>query len=230
MIILASPNHSLRKRWQQALSGSCPILEVDNHITLCEAITEYTPIIVLIDSELIRYRGIRQLSKLCLLNLNVRAIFLTDRVNDKEGVAVLKAGVRGYCDKSISASLLKKAVYAVKQGEIWTNRRLVSLLVESIVPLRTDVFIPMKDQATEAVSLAALSPRELDVACMIGTGEQNKLISCQLSISEKTVKAHVTSIFKKLGVSSRTQLALYVRQRSAGRFTAHGDALTPPEV
>lgn len=66
--------------------------------------------------------------------------------------------------------------------------------------------------ANSAVPLTVLSPRELDVASMIGTGEQNKIISSHLSISEKTVKAHLTNIFKKLGFSSRTQLALFVRQ------------------
>src|SRR5437016_14230099 len=61
-------------------------------------------------------------------------------------------------------------------------------------------------------TLIVLSPRELDVASMVGIGEQNKLISSRLSISEKTVKGHLTNIFKKLGLSSRTQLALFVRQ------------------
>jgi DNA-binding NarL/FixJ family response regulator len=217
MIILASPNNGLRKRWQQALSGSCPIHEVDNQITLREAITEYTPVVVLIDSNLIRHRGIRQLSTLCQLNLNTRAIFLTDKITDKEAIAVLKAGARGYCGKTISPSLLKKAVDAVKKGEIWTNRRLVSMLLESLVPSGgpSHAVIVKKDRAIEAASLGSLSPRELDVACMIGTGEQNKIISSQLSISEKTVKAHLTNIFKKLGVSSRTQLMLYLHQHDS---------------
>ena len=61
-------------------------------------------------------------------------------------------------------------------------------------------------------TLTVLSPRELDVASMVGIGEQNKLISSRLSISEKTVKGHLTNIFKKLGLSSRTQLALFMHQ------------------
>jgi two-component system, NarL family, nitrate/nitrite response regulator NarL len=215
MIILASPSNSIRKRWQQALSGSCPIHEVDNQIDLRQALIVYKPAVLLLDSELIRHRGMRQLSSLCQTSPNTQTIFLSDNLTDKEGIAVLKAGARGYCAKMIAGALLKKAVCAVNKGEIWTGRRLVSLLIEGLVASgrRPNTVVVKDDQTIDsAASLGSLSPRELDVASMISIGEQNKLISSHLSISEKTVKAHVTKIFKKLGVSSRTQLALFVRQ------------------
>jgi len=80
-------------------------------------------------------------------------------------------------------------------------------------PGRNEVF--MKYNKPVNSTLTVLSPRELDVASMVGIGEQNKLISSHLSISEKTVKGHLTNIFKKLGLSSRTQLALFMHRTTS---------------
>ncbi|HEX9272560.1 MAG TPA: response regulator transcription factor [Candidatus Binatia bacterium] len=215
MVLLASPCKTIRRRWQLALAGSCPTHEVADQIGLRQALTQYKPAVLLLDSELIRHGGTRQLLSLCQTSPDTRTILLTDDLNDQEGIAVLKAGARGYCAKTIASASLKKAVCAVKKGEIWIGRRLVSLLIESLVgsrPRTNTAFIKHDKPADSAAFLAALSPRQLDIASMIGTGEQNKIISSHLSISEKTVKAHLTNIFKKLGLSSRTQLALFVRQ------------------
>jgi two-component system, NarL family, nitrate/nitrite response regulator NarL len=216
MVLLASPSKTIRKRWQRALTGSWPTHEVADQIGLRQALTQYKPAVLLLDSELIRHCGTRQLLRLCQTNPDTRTILLTDDLNDQKGIAVLKAGARGYCAKTIASASLKKAVCAVKKGEIWIGRRLASLLIESLVgsgPRTNTVFMKHDKPTDSAASLTALSPRELDIAYMIGIGERNKIISSYLSISEKTVKGHLTNIFKKLGFSSRTQLALFVRQR-----------------
>jgi DNA-binding NarL/FixJ family response regulator len=215
MVLLASPSRSIRKRWQQALTGSCPTHEVADQIGLRQALIQYKPAVLLLDSELICHRGTRQLLSLCQKSPDTRTIFFTDDFDDKEGIAVFKAGARGYCAKAIAGASLKKAVCAVTKGEIWIGRRLVSLLIQSLVgsgPRANTVFTKHYKPTDSAASLTVLSPRELDIASMIGIGEQNKTISSHLSISEKTVKAHLTNVFKKLGLSSRTQLALFVRQ------------------
>jgi len=169
---------------------------------------------LLLDSDLI-HRGTRQLLALFQANPATRTIFFTDHLDDNEGIAVLKAGARGYCSKKIGGASLKKAVGAVKKGEHWIARRLISLLIERLMgsaPSRNNGFMNRDKPVSSAEPTSALSPREHDVASMIAIGEQNKIISSHLSISEKTVKAHLTNIFKKLGLSSRTQLALLVRQ------------------
>jgi len=216
MVLLASPSKPIRNRWQRALTGFCPTHEVADKIGLRQALTQYEPdkpAVLFLDSDLIHHRGTRQLSTLLRANPDTRTIFFTDHLNDTEAIAVLKAGARGYCAKKINGALLKKAVHAVRSGEFWIGRRLISLLIESFVrsgPGRNEVF--MKYSKPVNSTLTVLSPRELDVASMVGIGEQNKLISSRLSISEKTVKGHLTNIFKKLGLSSRTQLALFMHQ------------------
>jgi two-component system, NarL family, nitrate/nitrite response regulator NarL len=215
MVLLASPSRIIRNRWQRALTGFCPTHEVAQQFGLRQALSQYKPAVLLLDSDLIQHRGTRQLSTLLQTNPLTRIIFFTDHFNDAEAIAVLKGGARGYCAKKTSGALLKKAVQAVKKGEFWIGRRLIPLLIESLReagPGRNELSMRCNKPHNSAVPLTVLSPRELDVASMIGTGEQNKIISSHLSISEKTVKAHLTNIFKKLGFSSRTQLALFVRQ------------------
>jgi two-component system NarL family response regulator len=222
MVLLGSSCKSIRKRWQNALTGAFPTHEVLDSIGLREALTRYKPAVLLLDSDIIRHRGIRQLLTLVDANPDTRIIYFTDRLSDAEAIAVLKAGARGYCAKKISGALLKKAVHAVKNEEFWIGRRLIAPLINSLRTTgrgRGEIFMKHNKSASSP-PLTVLSPRELDIASMIGTGEHNKIISSYLSISEKTVKAHLTNIFKKLGISSRTQLALFVRHhRSIPKFS-----------
>jgi two-component system, NarL family, nitrate/nitrite response regulator NarL len=216
MVILGSRSEKIRKRWRQALTGSYPIHEIGDVIGLCQTLAQHKPAVLLLDSDAIHHRGIRHLKNLLQANPRTRIIFFTDHVEDGEAIAVLKAGASGYCAKSITGVSLKKAVDVVSGGEIWAERRVTSLFIRSAISSgrgrKEGSTNYNKPDSSAAPGGSLLSPREHDVASMIATGEQNKTISSQLSISEKTVKAHLTNIFKKLGLSSRTQLALLVRQ------------------
>jgi DNA-binding NarL/FixJ family response regulator len=214
IVLIASSSKTIRKCWQRALTGSYPVHEIGDQIGLSQALARYKPTVLLLDSDVIRHRGIRQVRNLLQANPHTRIIFFTDHVRDTEAIAVLKAGASGYCSKKIRGASLTRAISAVNNGELWVERRLISLFIRSIIGSgsgRNEVTNYNKP-ATSVAPIAVLSPRERDVASMISTGEQTKIISSHLSISEKTVKAHLTNIFKKLGLSSRTQLALFMRQ------------------
>jgi two-component system nitrate/nitrite response regulator NarL len=215
MVVLGSRSKKIRKRWRQALTGYHPVHEIGDEIGLCQTLAQYKPVVLLLDSDAIHHRGIRHLKNLRQANPRTRIIFFTDDIKDDEAIAVIKAGASGYCHKTITGASLRKAVDVVSVGEIWAERRLISLFIRSTVssgPVRKEAFTNYNKPADSAEPISALSPREQDVASMIAIGEKNKIISSHLSISEKTVKAHLTNIFKKLGLSSRTQLALFVRQ------------------
>ena len=213
MIILGSPSEKMRKRWRQALIGSYPLHEVADEIGLCQTLAQYKPTVLLLDSDAIHHRGIRHLKNLLQANPRTRIIVLSARIKDDEAIAVLKAGASGYCAKNITADSLSKAVDVVSIGEIWAERRLISVFIRKEIssrPGRKGVFTKYHKPALSTAPIRlSLSPRERDIATLIATGEQNKTISSHLSISEKTVKAHLTNIFRKVGVSSRTQLALF---------------------
>jgi two-component system, NarL family, nitrate/nitrite response regulator NarL len=212
MIVFGSPSKKIRKTWRQVLSGSYLVHEIPDEMGLCQMLAHYKPTVLLLDSAAIHHRGIRHLKNLLQASPQTRIIFFTDQLRDAEAVAVLKAGATGYCAKNIQADSLLKAVAVVSRGEIWAERRIVAVFIRNAIsrsPDRQEVKSKYYKSAPSTLPIRLLlSQREHDVASMIATGEQNKTISSQLSISEKTVKAHLTNIFRKVGVSSRTQLAV----------------------
>jgi DNA-binding NarL/FixJ family response regulator len=144
-----------------------------------------------------------------------KIVLLTRSPNAREGVLALKAGARGYCEQDIVPSLLRKAVDRVQRGEIWVGRTVVPRLLEELALLteRRQAAVPV----IVGGRLERLTHRQVEIARMIGGGSSNKEIAMRLDISLKTVKAHLTAIFRKLGFSDRLRLALFVASESFQR-------------
>jgi DNA-binding NarL/FixJ family response regulator len=102
--------------------------------------------------------------------------------------------------------MLLKIVNAALQGEIWIRRALVPRLLEGVAA-------PANEAAGCAGRFALLTPRESEIARLIGQGISNKRIARHLAIAEQTVKGHLTTIFRKFGVVDRTKLALLLASR-----------------
>ncbi len=129
---------------------------------------------------------------------------------EKQVSAILHAA-SGYYDTAEPDILLHKAIESILQGDIWVQRHLVPKVIQILIDTRQPT-TKTEQQSTAAELLKTLSNRELDVANMITTGENNKQIAQNLNISERTVKAHLTSIFKKLNVSDRLHLAILLKE------------------
>jgi len=159
--------------------------------------------------------GLRGVSDLHRKSPATRIILLTGAPDNREGVLALRLGVRGYCGEDIAPSLLVKAVRVVQQGEIWIGRKVIPDLLHE-VNAHTQV---LKGEAAPRVvgSLDGLSGRKLQVALLVGRGLCNKEISDQLRITESTVKAHLTAIFHRLGMTDRLRLALLVAEQRQTR-------------
>ncbi|MEO1199521.1 MAG: response regulator transcription factor [Pseudomonadota bacterium] len=105
-------------------------------------------------------------------------------------------GAAGFIPKSLDVSEMRDAVAAVLGGEIW-------------VPQEVDLDVEGEDEQVElAARLATLTPQQLRVLMMLSAGLLNKQIAYELSVSEATVKAHVSAILQKLGVDSRLQAVI----------------------
>ena len=137
------------------------------------------------------------------LSALAKTIVVAERDDDALAVRALKAGASGFCPRNTPAALLRKAVHLVEAGEIWVGRRVMLRLIEELATLhgagRHDVG-----------GSGELTERETAIATLVARGAGNKEIAHTLSISVKTVKTHLTNIFRKLGVSSRLQLGLAV--------------------
>ena len=97
---------------------------------------------------------------------------------------------------------------AVQQGELWIRRSLSWHLLNELVTITQE-----KNRIKQAVGelLANLTRREYEIATLVGNGETNKQIARRLDITERTVKAHLTEVFRKLDVADRLKLALIVK-------------------
>jgi NarL family two-component system response regulator LiaR len=125
---------------------------------------------------------------------DVEVIALTSVLEDASVTGAVRAGAIGYLLKDTEAAELRRAITAAAEGR-------VHLVPEAAARLMREVRAPE--------SLEALTGRETEVLKLLARGQANKQIAAALYVSEKTVKAHVSSILMKLGVQSRTQAALH---------------------
>jgi NarL family two-component system response regulator LiaR len=163
-----------------------------------EAAERLAPDVVLIDLVMPKLDGIEAIRRLRERSPEIRAIVLSSFVDDDKLFPAIRAGAAGYLLKDVQPQDLVEAIRTVNGGGALLHPQVAARLLEEM---------------TED----PLTPREREVLALIGRGMPNKIIARELTLSEKTVKAHVSSILAKLGVTDRTQAALYaVREGLVG--------------
>ena len=128
-----------------------------------------------------------------------RIIIVNTNPNDEEGYAALQAGAVAYCHAAAPRELLQQVLNAVNSGEIWAGRSLMGRLLKAVNRL-----------TIKLDPLLGLSDREREVAYLAARGQSNKEIARELNITERTIKAHLSACFEKLGLNDRIQLTLKV--------------------
>lgn len=127
-------------------------------------------------------------------------VVLSNLPSNDEGIVAFSAGAAGYCNALATPGMLRQVATVVEQGGLWVGRDLMQRL-----------FTALTAHATPAqTALAALSARENQVAQAVARGSTNKEIARAMGITERTVKAHLSAVFEKLGVRDRLQLSLIV--------------------
>lgn len=119
-------------------------------------------------------------------------------------IAALRHGARGYFDSSLSTDKLSAALNSILHGETWVERHVISGLIDELTHIPE-----ISEQQRQAVE--SLSPKELEVANLVSHGATNKMIANKMSITERTVKAHLTTIFNKMDLPDRLSLAIFFR-------------------
>jgi len=205
LILIASRSPQLLALCEQGLQGFAPIDPVTDIAALNERLLKAGPPVLLLDVDLPGLNGSFGVAELRRSNPATKIIAFTGLICDDLELALFKSGARGCAQIDIDPQLLKRIVVAVQQGELWIRRRITLRLLDELSEnARTEV----KHRRISDARLAILTQREREIAALIGTGESNKQIARKLSITERTVKAHLTEIFRKLGISDRLRLAL----------------------
>lgn len=225
MIILASDNIDILTTWGTVLRNAYPISIAASIEELLRKLMESSPDCILFDRNIATGELQETIKQIHKANAETRILLLTSPGHpnsDQEDLNLLKAGIRGFCATDMDSGQILKVMTAVNQGQIWIRNNLIPLLIEELskqskVTIDPPAAITEKN-TTEPPSekgadfLNLLTPREREIAFLIGQGECNKRIAQCLKISEQTVKAHLTVIFRKLNVTDRVHLALRIAQ------------------
>lgn len=139
-------------------------------------------------------------------------IVLANRPDSEEALAMFSAGVRGYCNAHATAPNLRQVANVVKAGGLWIGEALMQRLLASTQAAMARIptaKLPMNEPHC-VDRLPTLTRREQEVARSVARGSSNKEIARQLDITERTVKAHIGSVFQKLNARDRLHLALII--------------------
>ena len=164
---------------------------------------DFQPDVLLLDLAMPGVSGMEALAELASAPTSVRTIMLTAAIEKAEIVKALQLGAAGVVLKSSSTDLLFKSIRSVMAGQHWIGRDAVSDLVEA---LRSHMGAAPEKPARERFGLTR---REVEITSAVVAGLSNREIARKLSLSEDTVKHHLTNIFNKMGASNRLELALF---------------------
>ncbi len=170
-----------------------------------EAITqtlELLPDILLLDLYMPRLPGLEAMRAIMSGSPTVKIILLTSTISTQQIIEALQIGARGIILKDALGDHVTTAIRTVSGGDYWIGGRRVVNLVGALHEL-------MQKAATPDRKTFGLTPREMEVVGCIVEGCSNRDIAKQFSLSEETVKRHLSNIFDKTGVSTRLELAMF---------------------
>ena len=167
-----------------------------------------TPELLLLDLAMPRTSGLTALQRLGPFRDTVRTIVLAGEVGKADLVNAVQLGVRGVVLKASTTELLFQAIVSVIGGQYWLAQPLVSDLLDIV---RT--FAGPSAQDTAPSRKSTLTRREREVLTLVAAGYANKEIARTFSISEETIKHHLTRMFDKVGAANRVELAMFATRR-----------------
>lgn len=165
---------------------------------------ELKPDILLLDINMPRMNGLEVTRKLRDSRSSVKVVILTIHDDESYVLEVVKAGAAGYLLKDIEPGMLIKAIRTVYEGESFIYPTLAKKLFGQIARGEEKKAVLSQRRGEER-----LTEREIEVLQLIAQGMSNQEIANKLYLSEKTVKNHLTNIFRKINVTDRTQAVLY---------------------
>jgi two-component system, NarL family, nitrate/nitrite response regulator NarL len=173
-------------------------------------VEQHRPDVVLLDLDLPDGEGIETLKRITALPIPSRTLGWCAQVDDDTVLRMLDHGGHGVIGRSSPDEILFKSIRTVADGHYWVPPEHVTVLIESLRSRKTAPYsVGQPIPNARDVRRFGLTPRELDIVAGVALGESNKEIAERLAVKECTVKHHLSSVFGKVGVFSRLQLAVF---------------------
>lgn len=200
-VMIADDHSMIREGLKQLLEleGDFKVIEeaCDGEECIDKLVT-VKPDILLLDINMPKMNGLEVLQKMKEKKMKIKVLVLTVHNEVEYLLKAVDIGVNGYLLKDSESAELKKAINSVVEGENYIQPSLIPVLNAKMI-----------DRNNDSSKIEKLTKREMDVLKLLAFGMYNKEVAEKLDISERTVKNHVSNIFKKIGVTDRTQAAVF---------------------
>lgn len=200
-IMIADDHSMIREGLKQLLEldGDIKVIaEANNGKDCLEKLNTYHPDVLLLDINMPEMNGLQVLEILKERKSDIKVLVLTVHNEVEYLLKAVEIGISGYMLKDSNSSELKNAIFSIIEGEDYIQPSLIPMLNSKLLEIDSD-----------KVKLDLLTRREYEVLKLLTEGMFNKEIAMKLNISERTVKNHVSNIFKKIEVTDRTQAAVF---------------------
>ena len=200
--IMITDDHSMIREGLKSLlelDGDIEVIaEAENGEECLQKLLSVKPDVLLLDINMPKMNGLEVLKTLKDAKSKVKVLVLTVHNETEYLMKAVEIGINGYVLKDSESAELKKAIFTIYDGENYIQPSLIPALNSKMIEKNED-----------EIKLESLTKRELQVLKELAVGKFNRDIAKEMEISERTVKNHISSIFKKLDVTDRTQAAVF---------------------
>ena len=189
-IIAITTNNNVRLHWKNSLPDSCKIKSIKDNFS------KHYDSLIMFHFQKDNLSDLQELSK-----FNNKIMVFSGHPSFEEGYKLLPLGIKAYANSLILGETLKEIIEVVERGDAWLYPEFINQMIMNV----TVAPVQSNDDA-----LKKLSERETQIALYIAQGLSNKVIAQNADITERTVKAHLSSIFQKLQIKDRLALALLI--------------------
>ena len=200
-------DHTLFREGLRTILGMEADIEVvadaESAEDIVELIWQTQPDVLLLDIRMPQGSGLDAVPAVLRISPRTQVLVLTACDEKEEHMRAFKLGAKGVILKDSARQTLMQAIHTVCAGQVWVDPRMTNALVEELSHLGPD------GAASGGRDENGLTERELEIVRLVASGYKNKEVGATLTISERTVKTHLTNVFQKLGVRDRVGLVMY---------------------
>jgi len=212
--IVIVDDHTLFREGLRVILGTEDDLDVvadaENATDVVELVWKLKPDVLLLDISMPGGSGLDAIPAVLKINPGTHVLMLTASDDRRDHVRAFRLGAKGVILKDSARRTLVQAIRTICRGDVWMDPNTSSALAEELAR-------GVVEHEPEEGGRSDLTERELEVVRLVASGCKNREVGHSLSISERTVKSHLTSIFQKLGVRDRVGLVMYALRHDLGQ-------------